>query len=38
MELEVMSDDLDLYPEEQIAALAGRMGFGEEFEEIYDRN
>jgi putative tRNA adenosine deaminase-associated protein len=38
MELEVMSDDLDLYPEEQIAALAGRLGFGEEFEEIYDRN
>ena len=37
MELEIMSDDLDLYPEEQIAALAHRLGFGEQFDEIYDR-
>jgi putative tRNA adenosine deaminase-associated protein len=37
MELEVMSDDIDLYPEEQIMALAGRLGFGEQFEQIYDR-
>ena len=37
MELEIMSDDLDLYPEEQITALAHRLGFGEQFDEIYDR-
>ena len=38
MELEVMSDDLEMYPEEQIAALAHRLGFGEQFDELYDRN
>lgn len=37
MEIEIMSDDLDLYPEEQITALAHRLGFGEKFDEIYDR-
>ena len=37
MELETMSDDLDLYPEEQIMALAHRLGFGDEFDEIYER-
>jgi len=37
MELELMSDDLDLYPEEQITALAHRLGFGEQFDEIYER-
>lgn len=38
MELEVMSDDLEMYPEEQITALAHRLGFGEQFEQLYDRN
>lgn len=38
MELEVMSDDLEMYPEEQIAALANRLGFGEQFDQLYDRN
>ena len=38
MELEAMSDDLDLYPEEQIASLAHRLGFGEQFDEIYDES
>jgi putative tRNA adenosine deaminase-associated protein len=38
MELEVMSDDLEMYPEEQITALAHRLGFGEQFDELYDRN
>jgi putative tRNA adenosine deaminase-associated protein len=38
MELEVMSDDLEMYPEEQITALAHRMGFGEQFDQLYDRN
>ena len=37
MELEIMSDDLDAYPEDQIAALATRLGFGEQFDELYDR-
>ena len=37
MELEVMSDDLEMYPEEQIAALAIRLGFGDQFDQIYDR-
>ena len=38
MELEVMSDDLEMYPEEQITALARRLGFGEQFDQLYDRN
>jgi len=38
MELEVMSDDLEMYPEEQITALAHRLGFGEVFDQLYDRN
>jgi len=38
MELEVMSDDLDLYPEDQISALASRLGFADQFDEIYDRD
>ena len=37
MELEVMSDDLEMYPEEQIAALAVHLGFGDQFDQIYDR-
>ena len=38
MDLEVMSDDLEMYPEEQITLLAGRLGFGDQFEQLYDRN
>ena len=38
MDLEVMSDDLEMYPEEQITALAHRLGFGEQFDELYDRD
>lgn len=38
MDLEVMSDDLEMYPEEQIAALAQRLGFGEQFDQLYDRD
>lgn len=38
MDLEVMSDDIDTYPEEQITALANRLGFGEQFDQLYDRN
>jgi putative tRNA adenosine deaminase-associated protein len=38
MELEVMSDDLEMYPEEQITTLAHRLGFGEQFDQHYDRN
>jgi hypothetical protein len=33
-----MSDDLEMYPEEQITLLAGRLGFGDQFEQLYDRN
>ncbi len=38
MELEIMSDDIEMYPEEQIAVLASRLGFGEQFDQLYDRN
>ena len=38
MELEIMSDDIDMYPEEQITSLAHRLGFGEQFDQLYDRN
>jgi len=27
-----------MYPEEQITALAHRLGFGEQFDELYDRD
>ncbi len=36
MELEALSDDPDLYPDEQIDAIAARLGFGDEFVELYD--
>jgi putative tRNA adenosine deaminase-associated protein len=38
MDLEIMSDDLEMYPEEQITSLAHRLGFGEQFEQLYDRD
>ena len=36
MELEVISFDSDLYPDEQIDAIAARLGFGNEFTELYE--
>ncbi|MEI6648832.1 MAG: tRNA adenosine deaminase-associated protein [Actinomycetes bacterium] len=36
MELEALCDDPDLYPDEQIDAIAARLGFGDEFVELYD--
>ena len=38
MDLEIMSDDLEMYPEEQITSLAHRLGFGEQFDQLYDRD
>ena len=34
MELETLASDPDLYPDEQIEAIAWRLGFGEAFEEL----
>ncbi|MEI6216418.1 MAG: tRNA adenosine deaminase-associated protein [Actinomycetes bacterium] len=36
MELEALCDDSDLFPDEQIDAIAARIGFGDEFAEAYD--
>ena len=36
MELEIISFDADLYPDEQIDAIAARLGFGNEFTELYE--
>lgn len=36
MELETLCFDSDLYPDEQIDAIAARLGFGNEFTEIYE--
>ena len=38
MDLEIMSDDLEMYPEEQITSLAHRLGFGEQLDQLYDRD
>ena len=38
MDLEIMSNDLEMYPEEQITSLAHRLGFGEQFDQLYDRD
>ena len=38
MDLEIMGDDLEMYPEEQITSLAHRLGFGEQFDQLYDRD
>ena len=38
MDLEIISDDLEMYPEEQITSLAHRLGFGEQFDQLYDRD
>jgi putative tRNA adenosine deaminase-associated protein len=36
MELGAMCDDDELYPDELLADIAGRLGFGEAFEELLD--
>jgi putative tRNA adenosine deaminase-associated protein len=36
MELEALCDDAELFPDEQIDAIAARLGFGEGFAELYD--
>lgn len=36
MELESLCFDMDLYPDEQIDAIAARIGFGKEFAELYE--
>ena len=36
MELGAMCDELDLYPDEVLADIARRLGFGREFEEALD--
>lgn len=36
MELEALCDDNELFPDEQIDAIAARLGFGDEFVELYE--
>jgi putative tRNA adenosine deaminase-associated protein len=36
MELAMLCEDLDLYPDEQIGTIASRLGFGEQYESIVD--
>jgi putative tRNA adenosine deaminase-associated protein len=36
MDLGAMCDDSDLYPDEQLADIAARLGFGDAFEELID--
>ncbi len=36
MELEALCDDLELFPDEQIDAIAARLGFGEQFSKLYE--
>lgn len=36
MELAVICDDLELFPDEQLEDLAGRLGFGEQFNDVLD--
>ncbi len=36
MELGAICDDLELYPDEQLEAIAHRLGFGDEFSEVLD--
>ena len=35
-EMELILDDPDLYPDEQVAAIAARLGFGDQFAELHD--
>jgi putative tRNA adenosine deaminase-associated protein len=36
MELAMLCEDLDLYPDEQIGTIASRLGFGDQYESIVD--
>jgi putative tRNA adenosine deaminase-associated protein len=36
MELEVLASDPELFPDEAISAIAHRLGFGAQFDELYD--
>ncbi|OLR91446.1 tRNA adenosine deaminase-associated protein [Actinokineospora bangkokensis] len=36
-ELQVIVDEVDLYPDEQLAMVAQRVGFGDEFTRVLDR-
>ena len=36
MELETLCDDEELFPDEQLEAIAGRLGFGTEFAELLE--
>ena len=36
MEIEALCHDLDLFPDEQLDAIASRLGFVEEFREIFE--
>ncbi len=36
MEMQLISDDDDLFPDEQIEVIAGRLGFAEELAELLD--
>jgi putative tRNA adenosine deaminase-associated protein len=36
MELEALCDDSELFPDEQLDAIASRLGFGNQFAELYE--
>ncbi len=36
MEMAMLCEDLDLYPDEQIGSVAARLGFGDQFESVID--
>lgn len=36
LELEAICDDVELYPDEQLGSIAGRLGFAESFEDAID--
>ncbi len=38
MELLAILDDTELYPDEQLEAIANRLGFGEQFNQVIDSN
>ena len=38
MEMETLCEDFDLFPDEQVEAIASRLGFGDAFRELVDRN
>jgi len=38
MELLSILDDTELYPDEQLEAIANRLGFGEQFNQVIESN